>query len=43
MGSDVGGDSGIDTDDGYTINGGLAVALGTDMIETPLILLVRIL
>ena len=35
MGSDVGGDSGIDTDDGYTINGGFVVALGSDMIETP--------
>lgn len=26
---------GIDTDDGFVINGGLVVALGTDMIETP--------
>ena len=36
MGSDVGGDSGIDTDEGYTINGGSLVILGTDMIETPI-------
>ena len=26
---------GIDTDDGFVINGGLVVALGTDMIEIP--------
>lgn len=31
-----GGDSGIDTDTGYTINGGLVLALGNDMLETPL-------
>jgi hypothetical protein len=36
MGSDSGGDAGIDTDDGFEINGGLLVALGSDMIELPL-------
>lgn len=32
MGSDIGGDAGIDTDEGYTINGGFVIALGSDMI-----------
>lgn len=36
MGSDTGSDSGIDTDDGYEINGGLVVATSIDMMETPL-------
>lgn len=35
-GSPVGGDSGIDTDAGFTINDGLVVALGSDMLTPPL-------
>lgn len=30
-------DSGIDTDTGYTINDGLVIALGNDMLEAPLL------
>ncbi len=36
MGSSTGGDAGIDTDNGYKINGGKVIALGNDMMETPL-------
>lgn len=35
MGSSVGGDAGIDTDEGFEINGGTVIALGTDMLEKP--------
>ncbi len=35
MGAENGGDAGIDTDDGYRINGGKVIALGSDMLETP--------
>jgi len=35
MGSSVGGDAGIDTDDGFEINGGTIIALGSDMLEKP--------
>ena len=35
MGSSVGGDAGIDTDDGFEINGGTVIALGSDMLEKP--------
>lgn len=35
MGSDIGGDAGIDTDTGYEINGGFVIALGSDRIEVP--------
>ena len=34
-GSSTGGNAGIDTDDGYTINGGILIALGSDMLEAP--------
>ncbi len=34
-GSSAGGDAGIDCDSGYTINGGLVVALGSDMLQSP--------
>lgn len=36
VGSSAGGDAGIDADDGFVINGGDIIALGTDMLETPL-------
>ncbi len=36
MGSSTGGNAAIDSDDGYEINGGTVVALGSDMIESPL-------
>lgn len=35
MGSSTGGDAGIDTDDGFSINGGTVIALGAGMLETP--------
>lgn len=35
MGSSTGGDAGIDTDDGFEINGGTVIALGSDMLEKP--------
>ena len=35
MGSDKGGNSAIDTDKGYTINGGVVIACGSDMVEAP--------
>ncbi len=36
MGSSVSMDAAIDTDEGFTMNGGTLVAIGTDMLETPL-------
>ncbi len=36
MGGDIGGDARIDTDDGFAINGGTVIALGSNMLEAPL-------
>lgn len=35
IGSSEGGDAGIDTDGGFEINGGKAIALGSDMLQSP--------
>jgi len=35
IGSPTGGDAGIDTDDGFEINGGTVIALGAGMLEKP--------
>ncbi len=35
MGSSVGGDAGIDTDEGFELNGGTVIVLGADMLEKP--------
>ncbi len=34
-GSSEGGNAAIDTDEGYTINGGIVIAFGSDMLEKP--------